>query len=177
MFFCALFIGLYSRNLSDNPIQFTGIPKSTPISSEASGSATLYPVSKIIDGDTIKILKDAKEETVRLLGVDTPELVDPRKPVQCFAAGASAETKKLLEGTSVSLEIDPTQGERDRYGRLLAYIIMPDGTNMSEYLIRNGFAHEFTFENNPHRYQELFLQAQKEAQEKKRGLWADGACL
>jgi micrococcal nuclease len=142
----------------------------------ATSSAALYPVTRVVDGDTIKISMEGKDETIRLLGVDTPELVDPRKPVQCFAKAASEETKKLLNGMSVSLEVDPTQGERDKYGRLLAYVLLPDGTNISEYLIRNGFAHEYTFENNPHRYQTQFRQAQKEASDNKRGLWADGAC-
>ena len=172
----ALLIGLYSRYISDNPIQFSE-GQSPSFVSEASQSAALYPVTRVVDGDTIKISMEGKEETVRLLGVDTPELVDPRKPVQCFAKEASEETKKMLTGKSVSLEIDPTQGERDKYGRLLAYVLLPDGTNMSDYLIRNGFAHEYTYENNPHRYQVQFLQAQKEAREKKRGLWATGVCL
>jgi micrococcal nuclease len=159
----------------DNPLE-TGKPQPTSVSPSATQSASLYPVIRVVDGDTIRISLDTKEETVRLLGVDTPELVDPRKPVQCFAKAASEETKKLLNGMSVSLEIDPTQGERDKYGRLLAYVILPDGTNVSEYLIRNGFAHEYTYENNPHRYQVQFREAQKEARENKRGLWADGAC-
>jgi micrococcal nuclease len=176
MFLFAFFIGLYSRTLTENPIHFSDLSSSPPFISEATQSGMLYPVTKIIDGDTIKITMNGKDETVRLLGVDTPELVDPRKPVQCFAASASAETKRLLTGASVSLEIDPTQGDRDRYGRLLAYVLLPEGINVSELLIRNGFAHEYTYENNPHRYQVKFLQAENEAREEKRGLWADGAC-
>jgi micrococcal nuclease len=177
MLVCALCVGLYSRYLSDNPVQFTEGPQSSAFFSEATQSAALYPVTRVVDGDTIKISMKGKEETVRLLGVDTPELVDPRKSVQCFAKEASEETKRLLTGISISLEIDPTQGERDKYGRLLAYVLLPDGTNVSDHLIRNGFAHEYTYENNPHRYQTQFRQAQKEARENKRGLWAEGVCL
>lgn len=146
-------------------------------SSVATSSAMVFPVTRVVDGDTIKIIKDEKEETVRFLGVDTPELVDPRKPVQCFAEEASELTKKLLNGMSIYLEIDPTQGERDAYGRLLAYVLLPDGINVSDYLIRNGYAYEYTYENNAHRYQAVFRQAQKEARENKQGLWAEGACL
>lgn len=172
----ALGIGVFSHFTHIYPVQFSEKSQASSFT-EASPSATYYPVMKVVDGDTIKILMKGKEETVRLLGVDTPELVDPRKPVQCFAAEASDETKSLLNGMSVSLELDPTQGERDKYGRLLAYVVLPDGTNMSEYLIRNGYAHEYTYENNPHRYQEQFRLAQKEARENKRGLWSEGACL
>jgi len=177
LFLLSLSVGLFSRNLADNPTQFTGQTQSRATFLEASQSGVLYPVTKVVDGDTIKISMNGKEETIRLLGVDTPELVDPRKPVQCFAREASEETKKILNGMSISLEIDPTQGERDTYGRLLAYVLLPNGTNVSEYLIRNGYAHEYTYENNPHRYQTQFLQAQKEARENKRGLWAEGVCL
>jgi len=177
MVLCAICIGLYSRYFVDNTAQFTDNPSTSPFVSEASSSATFYSVTRVVDGDTIKISIQGKEDTVRLLGVDTPELVDPRKPVQCFAKEASEETKKLLTGASVSLEVDPTQGERDKYGRLLAYVILPDGTNISEHLIRSGYAHEYTYANNPHRYQMQFRQAQTEAREKKRGLWGDGVCL
>lgn len=81
-----------------------------------------YPVTKVIDGDTIVLNIKWKNETIRLIGLDTPETVDPRKPVQCFGEQASDEAKKILAGKSVRIETDPSQGERDKYGRLLAYI-------------------------------------------------------
>ncbi len=81
-----------------------------------------YEVTKVVDGDTLEILKYGKTEKVRLIGVDTPETLDPRKPVQCFGKEASDKTKGLLNGKSVRLEFDSIVGEKDKYGRLLAYV-------------------------------------------------------
>ncbi len=133
-------------------------------------------VTKVVDGDTIKVIIDGKTETIRLLGIDTPEVVDPRKPVQCFGKQASEKTKELLTGKLVVLEADQTQGDRDKYGRMLRYIYLEDGTFINEVLIRQGYAHEYTYQSNPYTYQEQFREAEKEAREQKRGLWAENAC-
>src|SRR5437667_7574047 len=80
-------------------------------------------VVHVVDGDTIvAAFADGHRETVRVLGVDTPETVDPRKPVQCFGPQASAYSKAHLGGRSVRLEFDVER--RDRYGRLLAYVVL-----------------------------------------------------
>lgn len=134
-----------------------------------------YPVTHVIDGDTIQVVIDNKKETLRLIGIDTPETVDPRKPVQCFGKEASAKAKSLLSGKSVRLEADPTQGERDKYQRLLRYVFLENGTNFNKLMIAEGYAHEYTY-NTPYKYQVEFKQAQKEAEANKRGLWADDAC-
>lgn len=135
-----------------------------------------FKVIKVIDGDTINVEINEKVETLRLIGIDSPETVDPRKPVQCFGKEASAKAKSLLSGKSVRLESDPTQGERDKYQRLLRYVFLEDGTNFNKLMISEGYAHEYTY-NIPYKYQSEFKQAQKEAGENKRGLWADNACL
>ena len=135
----------------------------------------LYTVSSVIDGDTIQVVIDNKKEAIRLIGIDSPETVDPRKPVQCFGKEASAKAKSLLSGKSVRLESDPTQGERDKYQRLLRYVFLEDGTNFNKLMISEGYAHEYTY-NIPYKYQSEFKQAQKDAEENKRGLWADNAC-
>lgn len=139
-----------------------------------------YPVVKVIDGDTIDITKDGSTVRVRLIGIDTPETVDPRKPVQCFGMEASDKAKQLMAGTSVRIETDPSQGTYDKYGRLLAYVyvpanIRPEGILVNEYLIAEGYAHEYTY-NIPYKYQAVFKQAEREAREQKKGLWADGVC-
>src|SRR3989338_322463 len=103
----------------------------------------LYPVVKVIDGDTIDVKIGTKIERIRMVGMDTPEIVDPRKAVQCFGKEASNRTKLLLTGKSVALQSDPTQGERDKYGRLLRYVIL-DGLNFNKRLIAEGYAHEYT---------------------------------
>lgn len=135
----------------------------------------LYAVSSVIDGDTIQVIIDNKKETIRLIGIDSPETVDPRKPVQCFGKEASAKAKLLLSGKSVRLEADPTQDERDKYQRLLRYVFLEDGTNFNKLMISEGYAHEYTY-NLPYKYQSEFKQAQKEAEANKVGLWADNAC-
>lgn len=86
----------------------------------------LYKVIKVVDGDTLSIDKDGEKKTIRLIGIDTPETVHPTKPVQCFGIEASNKAKELLTDKKVRLEFDDTQGEQDRYGRLLAYVFLED---------------------------------------------------
>ena len=135
----------------------------------------LYPIVKVVDGDTITVDIDGAPETIRLIGIDTPETVDPRKTVQCFGKEASDTTKALLSGRKVTLERDGTQDERDKYGRLLAYVYRDDGLFINKYLVEQGFAHEYTY-NLPYNYQAEFRAAQKTAQTEHRGLWAPGVC-
>ena len=144
-----------------------------------------YPVTKVVDGDTIAVEMGGKSETVRLIGLDTPETVDPRKPVQCFGEEASKKAKEILTGRRVRIEMDASQGSptsaeasagtRDKYGRLLAYIFLEDGTLFNKLMIAEGFGHEYTY-NLPYKYQKEFKEAEKTARENKKGLWADFAC-
>ena len=140
-----------------------------------------YPVAKVIDGDTISIIKDGKTVTLRLIGLDTPETVDPRKPVQCFGKAASDKAKELLAGKTVRLEFDSSQGLLDKYGRTLAYVFLPPQPNVpaeilfNEYMIAEGYAHEYTY-NLPYKYQREFKAAEARAREEKKGLWADDTC-
>src|SRR3989344_597130 len=136
---------------------------------------TYYPVTKVVDGDTIAVNMNGKNETIRLIGLDTPETVDPRKPVQCFGEEASKKAKEILTGKSVRIEMDASQGERDKYGRLLAYVFLEDGTLFNQLMIAQGFGHEYTY-NLPYKYQEEFKEAEKLAREEKKGLWAPEAC-
>lgn len=131
-----------------------------------------YSVVRIIDGDTIVVSINDKNETVRLLGIDTPEVVDPRKPIQCFGREASNKVKEILTGKNIRLESDTTQADRDKYKRLLRYIYLPDGANVNLLLINEGYAHEYTYDN-PYRYQQEFRQAEKEARDAKKGLWGN----
>lgn len=110
-----------------------------------------------------------------MIGMDTPETVDPRKPVQCFGVEASNKAKALLTGKKVRLEADATQGERDKYSRLLRYAYLEDGAFFNKLMISEGYAHEYTY-NTPYKYQAQFKQAETEARNAKRGLWADDAC-
>ena len=140
----------------------------------------LYPVVHIVDGDTIVAhVPDPAEAaghdvTVRLIGMDTPETVDPRKPVQCYGPEASAKAKELLASTSVYVERDPLKGDYEKYGRVLAYVRLLDGSLYNEYMIQNGFAREYTFSREPYKYQKEFKADQLIAQKAKLGLW--GKC-
>lgn len=142
----------------------------------ASTTAPTYLVSKVVDGDTIKVAWADEIVTIRMIGVDTPETVDPRKTVQCFGKEASAVTKQLLASSTVFLEIDPTQGVTDKYGRLLAYVHRAhDNLFINKYLIAEGYAHEYTYAV-PYQYQAEFKQAEKDAREAQKGLWDAEAC-
>lgn len=135
----------------------------------------LFYIEKVIDGDTMNVNIEGRTETLRLIGIDTPESVHPTKPVECFAKEASDKAKELLEGKKVNLKSDPTQGERDKYGRLLRYIILEDGTNFNRWMIAEGYAFEYTY-NTDYEYQREFKEAEKEARENQRGLWNSDTC-
>ena len=143
--------------------------------SVSTGNLVYYSVSSVVDGDTIKVSVNGSVETIRMIGINTPETVDPRKPVECFGKEASDKAKSLLSGQKVRLETDPTQGERDKYGRLLAYVFRQDGLFFNEYMIKEGYAYEYTY-NTPYKYQAEFKAAETEARNSQKGLWADGVC-
>lgn len=132
-------------------------------------------VLRVIDGDTIKVWINNKEETVRLIGIDAPETVDPRKPVQCFGREASDKAKEVLTGKIITLESDPTQADRDKYGRFLRYVFIGD-LNINKLMISEGYAHEYTYRSNPYKYQEEFKSAEKTAREESKGLWDKNIC-
>ncbi len=122
-------------------------------------------VTRVIDGDTIEI---EGGQRVRYIGINTPETVDPRTPVQCFGKEASIKNRQLVEGKTVKLEKDIS--ETDKYGRLLRYIYV-DGIFVNDYLIRQGFAYASTYPPDV-KYQNQFTQALQEAQSQNRGIWA-----
>jgi micrococcal nuclease len=140
-----------------------------------SESAVLVSVVKVVDGDTITVLVDGERQTVRLIGINTPETVDPRRPVECFGKEASVRAKELLRGKSVRLTADPTQADRDRYNRLLRYVYLEDGMLFNQVMIEEGYAYEYTYER-PYQYQMAFKEAQKRAQEQMKGLWDSKTC-
>lgn len=135
-------------------------------------------VVKVVDGDTIAVSVNGKNETVRIIGIDTPEVVDPRKTVECFGKEASERAKVMFESNkAVLLESDPTQGDRDKYQRLLRYVWIEDEKiDFGKKMIADGYASEYTY-NIPYKYQTEYKQAEKEASEAKKGLWADDACV
>src|SRR5262245_32315975 len=134
-----------------------------------------FAVTKVVDGDTIWVNNNGQRLKIRMIGLDTPETVDPRKPVQCFALEASAQAKTILGGQSVFLETDPSQDSVDKYGRMLAYVWTGSGRLFNLDMIADGYAYEYTYDL-PYRYQHIFRIAEDDARIHERGLWSLSAC-
>jgi endonuclease YncB( thermonuclease family) len=133
-----------------------------------------YEVVRVIDGDTIVISKQGSHESVRLIGVDTPEVDGPYTQAECFGDEASEFTRSMLENELVWLEADESQDERDRYDRLLRYVYLGN-THFNKLLIDEGYAYEYTF-RTAYRYQNVFNTAQSAARENSTGLWSEATC-
>jgi len=126
----------------------------------------LEQVERVVDGDTLLLVGG---ERVRLIGVDAPESVHPSRPVERFGKEAAAFTRRLVEGQRVRLEHDPQGSARDKYGRMLAYVYLPDGTLLNLEIIRQGYGSVYT--RVPFSMMERYRDAQREARDAGRGLW------
>lgn len=154
---------------SDLPVLAPPTPLPIP-SVYPSPNLQMVKVTKVIDGDTIQIEGGL---TVRYIGIDAPETVDPRKPVQCFANEASRENSKIVSGQYVFLEKDAS--ETDKYGRLLRYVYLSLNTGqmlmVNEYLVKEGYAFSSTYQPDT-KHQEKFRLAEQSAKSEGKGLWA-----
>lgn len=132
------------------------------------GAAT---VTRVVDGDTLRVDIDGERETVRLVGINTPETVAPDRPVECYGPEASEHLKELLpDGTEVRLERDVEA--RDRYGRLLAYVYKADdGLFVNEDLVAGGYAQARSYPPNTMLESELQA-AQQQARSTGAGQWS-----
>jgi micrococcal nuclease len=151
---------------------------------EPAGSE-IATVIRVVDGDTIEVRITGRDEgpgaggaeigsvhRVRLIGIDTPESVDPRRPVECFGVEASAAAGALLAGASVHLVKDVE--EADGYDRLLRYVYL--GQEMANArLVVNGYASAYTYPPNV-RHSEMFVRLERDARDQGRGLWARESC-
>ena len=143
-------------------------PTLTPYKETELDKKKMFLVTRVVDGDTIEISIRGKKEKVRLLAIDTPETVDPRKPVQCFGQEASTKMKSLVEKKYVKLIDDKSQGNRDKYGRLLRYVF--DGKIfINREMVAQGYA--FSYKEYPTKYLNEFNGLEKQAREKNLGLW------
>lgn len=134
-----------------------------------------YDVVRVVDGDTVKIMRGGKEETLRLIGMNTPETVDPRTTVECFGKEASNKAKELLTGKRVRLEFDAGEGTVDKYRRTLAYLYRDDGLFFNQWMIEHGYAYEYTYDN-AYKYQSEFKTAEAYARDHTLGLWSPDTC-
>lgn len=129
-------------------------------------------VLRVIDGDTLSVrLRDRTTATVRLVGVDTPETKKPGTPVQCYGPEATKATTRLAAGRTVTLEIDPVAGDKDRYGRLLRHVFIKK-TSLALQLIKDGFGKAYAYKNQRYSYRAAHEQAEDQAQAARKGLWS-----
>lgn len=130
----------------------------------------VYTVTHIVDGDTIDVTgADGKKQRVRFIGIDTPETVDPRKPVQCEGPEASARMKELLSEKTVTLEAKPDE-DKDQYNRLLRYVFL-DGNDIGAQMIEEGYAVSIC-EKFPHEKCSLYEELEQKARQQKLGRWS-----
>jgi len=127
-------------------------------------------VTRVVDGDTIKVSIAGQVDTVRYIGVDTPETRRPGTPIECFGKAASTYNQRLVDGREVTLRTDAEP--RDRYGRLLAYVYRrPDGLFVNAALVRDGYATILTVPPNV-RHAGRLLEAERAARRRRAGLWS-----
>jgi len=151
------------------PSADASVPSAVP------AAAVPATVERVVDGDTVVVVSaDGARERLRLIGVDTPETVKPDAPVDCFGPEASAFTTDALPvGSTVWLEDDASQGDADRYDRLLRYVWTEGGGLLNQQLVASGLGTEDTYDQ-PYRYRDAFVAAEAAARDSGAGLW--GAC-
>ena len=165
-----------TKTPEEKPKIESGVVGESLLANEDIRKSPTYQVLRVTDGDTIHINYNGKNKKVRLIGLDTPETKDPRKPIQCFGREATAKMTELAENKNIRLEFDKTQGERDKYGRLLAFVYSEDSKNLAYEMIRQGYGNEYTYNSNPYKYQNEFKEAARKAREENKGLWAENTC-
>jgi len=160
-----------------DPAPEPGGATSTTAAQRGGGRVIRAIVTHVSDGDTVRARTGGQVVRVRLLGIDAPETKDPRRPVACYGPEASARARVLMPpGAPVTLVTDPTQDERDRYGRLLAYVFtVGDRRPVNERLVRDGAARVYVFHpSRPFLRVAAFRDAEADARAASRGLW--GRC-
>ena len=137
---------------------------------DPSAAGTTARIERVVDGDTVVATIDGRRERVRYIGVDTPESVRPDTPDECYGERAAAANRRLVAGRRVRLVLDVE--ERDRFGRLLAYVYRAeDGRFVNAALVRGGHARTLTVPPNV-RFAARFARLATEARRARRGLWS-----
>ncbi len=133
-----------------------------------------YEVVRVIDGDTIEVDYDGQYETVRIIGIDAPETAHNERALECFGVEARTHLTSLLEGEVVRLQVDESQDRRDRHQRLLRHVFVGED-NIAQLLLSGGYVYEYTH-TEAYEYRLDYLDAETEAREDSRGLWAEDTC-
>jgi micrococcal nuclease len=153
-------------------------PSRTPkpgqgVRAEAKGPVSPgWQVTRIVDGDTVDVTRGRRTLTVRLIGIDTPETVHPTEPIECHGPEATLFATRRLLGEPVALEFDRSQGRRDYYDRVLAYLWTTQGriAMFNREAVRRGHALEYTYDD-PYAWQREFLAAESAARSQRLGVW------
>lgn len=158
-----------STNVTGASANSTVVPTKPVLTAGQFSAKVVY----VVDGDTLDYELNGEKKRVRLMGIDTPETKDPRKPVQCFGLAAALKTKELLTDKMVIFTKDSKE-TLDKYGRELLYISLPDGTEVNRLLVAEGFAFATPQYNFDRR--DEFVNLEKEARIAGKGLWEEKTC-
>jgi len=173
-----LFIFLIMQNkmaIAPESTETTKVENTDIKNEEIYENGKTYPLMRVVDGDTIVVGFENKTEYVRLIGINAPELNDPAG-AQCYAQESTKHLQEIAQTGLVVLFFDDSQGVRDTYGRLLAYVQLTDGTDLGEYMLKDGYVHEYTYQSTYSR-QDVYKKAEEEARSEKRGLWKEDVCV
>ena len=131
-----------------------------------------YELYRVVDGDTVKIRYNGTIESIRIIGINTPET--NTNPDECYGLEATNKTKSLIDNNKyIDVEFDSTQGLRDKYDRLLGYVFV-NGLDVGKEILRLGYAKEYTY-NKPYKYSQDYKSTESNAKNQALGLWS--ACL
>ena len=153
-----------------NAADLVGAVPSAHAAESREGELAARQVTRVVDGDTIVLSPNDK---IRLIGVDTPETVHPKKTVECYGKEAKEFSRSAVAGQKIRLVLDEANAARrhkDRYGRTLGYVYLQSGMMLNAELVRRGFAHAYT--RFPFRYLVEFSRLEQEARSRGMGLWS-----
>lgn len=131
-----------------------------------------HKVTKVVDGDTVKALVDGQEQTIRIIGINTPESTIEH---ECYGEESSAKAKEFLTGKWIQLKADNTQDNKDKYGRLLRYVYFDSGTDFGKRMIEEGYAYEYTYDK-PYQHRSDYITTQAYSKGRSFGLWSVNTC-
>jgi len=155
------------QNKAENNVAGIQTNQYQPSATETAQLRDEAVVVKVIDGDTINVVINNTKEKIRIIGINTPETDE------CNFSQAANFARDFFSNSQnqVILEADPTQGERDRYGRLLRFVLTKNSLDYGKTAIESGFAREYTYKK-PYQYQAEYKLAETKAQTEKLGIWS-----
>lgn len=155
-------------------LSYTGTTKNTTPNTQS--EKNIFTVSHVVDGDTIDVVQGNTKYRVRFIGINTPESVDPRRPLECYGKEASSIMKEIALGKEVRLVYDTHKPRQDDNRRELAYVVREDGVDLGAYMLGVGAAYEYTYKKEYYTNQQEYKKLEMEAREMKRGLWSKETC-